>query len=154
MQFSAGASSPVVATNAGSTDWLGHGQGSKVGSLSRISSQPMWISLSASVGGSALRSSQPSCRPWERGDLLRRLSTFKPANWFGKPKAASLLACARTGWVNVDVDKIECESCCATLKYVAPDSTTPTKGGNVGEEFANQLDEGHEVICPWRKQLC
>ncbi|XP_076891324.1 uncharacterized protein LOC143542668 [Bidens hawaiensis] len=151
---SAGTSSPAVATNAGSADWLGHGQGSKVGSVSRIGSQPMWISLSASVGGSALGSSQPSCRPWERGDLLRRLSTFKPANWFGKPKAASSLACARRGWVNVDVDKIECESCCATLKYVAPDSWTPTKGDNVGEEFSNQLDEGHKVICPWRGNSC
>ncbi|KAF5783560.1 putative Zinc finger, C3HC [Helianthus annuus] len=69
-------------------------------------------------------------------------------------KAASLLACARRGRVNVDVDKIECESCCATLKYVAPDSTTPTKGGNVGEEFGNQLDEGHKVICPWRGNSC
>ncbi|CAH1444647.1 unnamed protein product [Lactuca virosa] len=155
---SAGASSPAVATNAGSTDWLGHGQGqgqgSKVGSLSRIGSQPMWISLSASACGSVLGSSQPSCRPWERGDLLRRLSTFKPANWFGKPKAASSLACARRGWVNVDIDKIECESCGATLKYVAPDSWTPTEGENLGEEFANQLDEGHKVICPWRGNSC
>ncbi|XP_024959512.1 uncharacterized protein LOC112500295 [Cynara cardunculus var. scolymus] len=151
---SAGASSPAVATNAGSTDWLGHGQGSKVGSLSRIGSQPMWISLSASAGGSALGSSQPSCRPWERGDLLRRLSTFRPANWFGKPKVASSLACARRGWVNVDVDKIVCESCGATLKYVAPDSWTPTEGDNVGEEFANQLDEGHKVICPWKGNSC
>ncbi|KAI7737978.1 hypothetical protein M8C21_022824 [Ambrosia artemisiifolia] len=61
---SAGASSPAVATNAGSADWLG--QGSKAGSLSRISSQPMWISLSTNAGGSALGSSKPSCRPWER----------------------------------------------------------------------------------------
>lgn len=151
---SAGASSPAVATNAGSTDWLGHGQGSKVGSLSRMGSQPMWISLSTSVGGSALGSSQPSCRPWERGDLLRRLSTFRPANWFGKPKSASSLACARRGWVNVGIDKIECESCGATLKYVAPDSWTPTEGDNAGEEFANQLDEGHKVICPWRGNSC
>ncbi|KAI3708205.1 hypothetical protein L2E82_37353 [Cichorium intybus] len=151
---SAGASSPAVPTNAGSTDWLGHGHGSKVGSLSRIGSQPMWISLSASAGGSVLGSSQPSCRPWERGDLLRRLSTFKPTNWFGKPKAASSYACARRGWVNVDIDKIECESCGATLKYVAPDSWTPTEGDNLGEEFANQLDEGHKVICPWRGNSC
>ncbi|KAD4179021.1 hypothetical protein E3N88_27612 [Mikania micrantha] len=151
---SAGASSPAVATNAGNTDWLGHGQGSKVGSLSRIVSQPMWISVSASVGGSVLGLSQPSCRPWERGDLLRRLSTFKPVNWFGKPKAASSLACARRGWVNVDVDKIECESCCASLKYIAADSWTPTEDDNVGEKFGNQLDEGHKVICPWRGNSC
>lgn len=147
---SAGASSPAVAINAGSTDWLGLGQGSKAGSLSRISSQPMWISLSTSAHGSALGSSQPSCRPWERGDLLRRLSTFRPANWFGKPKAASSLACARRGWVNVDVDKIQCESCGANLKYSAPDSvSTPC-----GEDFGNQLDEGHNVSCPWRGNSC
>ncbi|KAI3675084.1 hypothetical protein L1987_84668 [Smallanthus sonchifolius] len=150
---SAGASSPVVATNAGSTDWLGHGQGSKTGSLSRISSQPMWISLSTSAGGSALGSSKPSCRPWERGDLLRRLSTFSPANWFGKPKAASSLSCSRRGWVNIDVDKIQCESCGKNLKYNAQDSWACTEGEN-GEEFASQLDEGHNATCPWRGNSC
>lgn len=55
---SAGASSPAVPVNVGSVEWSGHGHG-----LSR-----------------------PSCRPWDRGDLLRRLATFKPVNWFGKPK--------------------------------------------------------------------
>lgn len=89
---SAGASSPPVPANAGSTDWLGQGQGSKGGSLSRIGSQPLWTSLSTSAGGSALGTLQPSCRPWERGDLLRRLSTFKPENWFGKPKVLICLS--------------------------------------------------------------
>ncbi|XP_076940917.1 uncharacterized protein LOC143610279 [Bidens hawaiensis] len=150
---SAGASSPAVATNAGSADWLGHGQGSKAGSLSRISSQPVWISLSTSAGGSALGSSKPSCRPWERGDLLRRLSTFSPANWFGKPKAASSLSCARRGWVSVDVDKIQCESCGENLKYNGQDSWARTEGEN-DEEFANLLDEGHNATCPWRGNSC
>lgn len=27
-------------------------------------------------------------------------------------------------------------------------------GDNVGEEFSNQLDEGHKVICPWRGNSC
>ncbi|KAM0063139.1 putative Zinc finger, C3HC [Helianthus debilis subsp. tardiflorus] len=151
---SAGASSPAVATNAGSAaDWLGHGQGSKAGSLSRVSSQPMWISLSTSAGGSALGSLKPSCRPWERGDLLRRLSTFSPANWFGKPKAASSLSCARRGWVNVDVDTIQCEACGENLTYNAQDSWACTEGEN-GEEFANLLDEGHNATCPWRGNSC
>lgn len=86
---SAGASSPALPTHAGSTEWQGQGQGSRGGSLSRIGSQPMWGSLSTSAGGSALGSSQPSCRPWERGDLLRRLSTFNPENWVGKPKVSN-----------------------------------------------------------------
>lgn len=90
MCSSAGASSPAVPTNAGSSDGLGQVQNSKGGSVSRIGSHPMHTSLSTSAGGSALGSSQPSCRPWERGDLLRRLSTFEPANWFGKPKVFKL----------------------------------------------------------------
>lgn len=83
---SAGASSPAVPTNVGSIDWLGYGQSSKAASVSRIASRSVRPSLSTSAGGSALGSSQPSCRPWERGDLLRRLSTFNPLNWSGKPK--------------------------------------------------------------------
>ncbi|KAF8411313.1 hypothetical protein HHK36_003860 [Tetracentron sinense] len=87
---SAGASSPAVPMNVGGIDYFSHGQGSKAGSLSCVGSQPPWTSLSTSAGGSAIGSSQPSCRPWERGDLLRRLATYKPSNWFGKPKTDSI----------------------------------------------------------------
>lgn len=31
-------------------------------------------------------SQAPECRPWDRGDLMRRLSTFKSMTWFAKPK--------------------------------------------------------------------
>ncbi|XP_042038592.1 uncharacterized protein LOC121784508 isoform X3 [Salvia splendens] len=151
---SVGASSPAVPTNAGSSDGLGQVQNSRGGSLSRIGSQPIHASLSTSAGGSALGSSQPSCRPWERGDLLRRLSTFKPENWFGKPKAASSLACARKGWVNVDVDKVECESCGAILKFVSSATWTPSEADGAGEEFSKKLDEEHKVICPWTGNCC
>ncbi|XP_052178558.1 uncharacterized protein LOC127792191 isoform X2 [Diospyros lotus] len=151
---SAGASSPALPVNAGSIDWLGPGQSSKAGSLSRIGSQTLRPSLSTSAGGSALGSSQPSCRPWERVDLLRRLSTFKPANWFGKPKAASSLACARRGWVNVDVDTIECESCGGNLQFYSSASWTSTEADTAAEEFAKQLDPGHKVTCPWRGNSC
>ncbi|XP_038993413.1 uncharacterized protein LOC120117176 [Hibiscus syriacus] len=36
-------------------------------------------------------SESPNCRPWDRGDFLRRLSTFKSMTWFAKPKVASAL---------------------------------------------------------------
>ncbi|WOH03077.1 hypothetical protein DCAR_0522469 [Daucus carota subsp. sativus] len=151
---SAGASSPAVPTNVGSIDWLGYGQSSKAASVSRIVSRSARPSLSTSAGGSALGSSQPSCRPWERGDLLRRLSTFNPLNWSGKPKAASSLACARRGWVNVGVDKIECESCSANLKFSAPSTWMSTQAESAGEEFAKKLDGGHRINCPWRGNIC
>ncbi|KAF8369778.1 hypothetical protein HHK36_032199 [Tetracentron sinense] len=151
---SVGASSPAVQMNAGSIDWSGHGQGSKAGSLSYVGSQPPRTSLSTSAGGSAFGSSQPSCRPWERGDLLRRLATFKPLNWFAKPKVASSLACARRGWVNVDVNKIVCESCGANLSFILLKSWTPAEVDSAYEAFAKQLDAGHKVSCPWRGSIC
>ena len=87
---SAGASSPAVPTNIGSVDGSIRGLGSKAASLSYVGSQPPQPSLSTGVGGSAFGMSRNSCRPWERGDLLRRLATFKPGNWFGKPKVIIL----------------------------------------------------------------
>ncbi|KAK7272672.1 hypothetical protein RJT34_29417 [Clitoria ternatea] len=130
---SAGASSPAVPANAG------HGDTHRRGKSSADSHA---VLLGASV---------PSCRPWERGDLLRRLSTFKLA---GKlPKVTGSLACAKRGWVNVDVAKIECEVCGAKLDLALPlpssfEADTPS------EEISEQLDRGHKVTCPWRGNSC
>ncbi|PIA30166.1 hypothetical protein AQUCO_05700104v1 [Aquilegia coerulea] len=151
---SAGASSPSVPVNTGNADWFSLGQGSKAGSFSCVGSHPARNSLSTTAGGSALGSSQPSCRPWERGDLLRRLATFNPSNWSGKPKVASSLACARRGWVNVDVDKIVCESCGANLSFVLLASWTSTEAENATDAFVKQLDFGHKRSCPWRGNIC
>ncbi|ONI11056.1 hypothetical protein PRUPE_4G085100 [Prunus persica] len=157
---SAGASSPTVPANVGSVDGSIHGQGSKGASISCVGSQPPMTSLSTSAAGgggggsSVFGSSRLSCRPWERGDLLRRLATFKPSNWFAKPKVISSLACARRGWVNVDVDKIACESCSASLGFSLLPSWTPDEVQNAAEVFVKQLDSGHKVACPWRGNSC
>lgn len=151
---SAGASSPAVPPNFGGADLSAHGPGSKTGSLSGAGTQPLWTSLSTSAGCSALGSSQPSCRPWERGDLLRRLATFNPGNWFGKPKAASSLACARRGWVNIGIDMIECETCGANLNNVATAGWMSSEADGAAEEFSKQLDSGHKGTCPWRGNSC
>ncbi|KAL6880552.1 hypothetical protein ACP4OV_012117 [Aristida adscensionis] len=152
---SAGASSPPAQTNVASIDWLGTDQVSKVGSshVAPHASQPA-LSTNADAVGTAADFSQPSCRPWERGDLLRRLATFKPSTWASKPKAASSLACARRGWVNIDVDKIECESCGAHLIFSALTSWSPAEVANAGEAFAEQLDGSHQNNCPWRGNSC
>ncbi|XP_021662309.2 uncharacterized protein LOC110651318 isoform X2 [Hevea brasiliensis] len=144
---SAGASSPTVPANA---------RASKAASLSLsgVGSQLPWTSLSTSAGGFVLGSSRPSCRPWERGDLLRRLATFKPSNWFGKPKIASSLACAQRGWMNIDIDKIVCESCGECLSFVLLLSWTPAEVESAAEAFAKQLDDGHKASCPWRGNSC
>lgn len=88
---SAGASSPPAQTNAASIDWLGGEPISKVESSSQIAPHAPQPSLSTNAAGAAVDFSQPSCRPWERGDLLRRLATFKSSTWASKPKVISLL---------------------------------------------------------------
>lgn len=39
----------------------------------------------------ASASQPPVCRPWDRGDLMRRVATFKSMTWFAKPKVRILL---------------------------------------------------------------
>ncbi|CAA7405406.1 unnamed protein product [Spirodela intermedia] len=151
---SAGASSPAVQANVGSVDYLGSTHGSKTCSLSYLGSQCPRTSLSTNARGSALGYSQPSCRPWERGDLLCRLATFKPSNWSGKPKGAGSLDCARRGWMNVDINKIECETCSVQLSFTASASWTTVEADNYGGVFVAQLDSGHKVACPWRGNCC
>ncbi|KAJ8762649.1 hypothetical protein K2173_010670 [Erythroxylum novogranatense] len=150
----AGASSSTIPSTFGGVERLNNAHNSKAASLSCVGSQLPWTSLSTNAGGSAFGSSRPSCRPWDRGDLLRRLATFKPSYWVGKPKAASSLACAQRGWVSTDVDKILCESCDACLSFILSSSWTTTEVENVGEAFAKQLDVGHKASCPWRGNSC
>ncbi|KAI3454883.1 hypothetical protein Pfo_011546 [Paulownia fortunei] len=40
----------------------------------------------SSLSGSATSAQEPLCRPWDRDDLFRRLSTFKSMTWFAKPQ--------------------------------------------------------------------
>ncbi|CAL4944732.1 unnamed protein product [Urochloa decumbens] len=143
---SAGASSPAMQTNIVR-------QASRVDSSSQVAAHAYHTSHSFDAAGTAMDSA-PSCRPWERGDLLRRLATFKPSTWASKPKAAGSLACAQRGWVNIDLDKIECESCGAHLMFNALMSWCPVEVANAGEAFAEQLDAAHQNSCPWRGNSC
>ncbi|CAI0544904.1 unnamed protein product [Linum tenue] len=143
---SAGASSRAGPVNGGKKEKSNNALDSSMASPSVIrSKQP---------GTSTLGSARLACRPWERGDLLRRLATFKPINWSGKPKVTSSLACAQRGWMNVDADKIVCESCGACLSFMLLSSWTVTEVEDAGEDFAKQLDAGHEANCPWRGHSC
>uniref|UniRef100_A0A7N0REM5 C3HC-type domain-containing protein n=1 Tax=Kalanchoe fedtschenkoi TaxID=63787 RepID=A0A7N0REM5_KALFE len=151
---SAGASSPAAPANRSRIDLPNHGYGSKAGSFSNPGSPQRRTSLSTNVGGSTLGVSHTSCRPWERGDLLRRLATFKPSNWFGKPKIACSLACAQKGWMSADMDKIICESCGVCLSFVTLQSWSASEAEGAGEAFFKKLDDGHKMTCPWRGNSC
>lgn len=94
------------------------------------------------------------CRPWDRGDLMRRLATFKSMTWFAKPQVISALNCARRGWVNDDTDTISCESCGAHLYFSAPASWSKQQVEKAASVFSLKLDNGHKLLCPWIENSC
>eukprot|EP00249_Psilotum_nudum_P018884 c27001_g1_i1 orf=128-3028(+) len=129
--------------------------GSRGTPVSRVGSIHSQARGSANV--TALSSWSPSqsiCRPWDRGDLLRRLSTFKSITWFGKPEVVGPINCARWGWINVDVDLIACEACNAQLSFPIPVSWLQHQAESAAEAFSERLDTGHKALCPWRGNAC
>uniref|UniRef100_A0A5B7BCB4 C3HC-type domain-containing protein n=1 Tax=Davidia involucrata TaxID=16924 RepID=A0A5B7BCB4_DAVIN len=107
---------------------------------------------SSLVSGGALQT--PLCRPWDRGDLMRRLATFKSMTWFAKPKVVSAVNCARRGWVNVEMDIIACESCGVRLLFSTPSSWTQQQVEKAALVFSLKLDNGHKLLCPWNNNAC
>ncbi|XP_024030772.1 uncharacterized protein LOC21405100 [Morus notabilis] len=96
----------------------------------------------------------PMCRPWDRGDLMRRLATFKSMTWFAKPKVMSALNCARRGWINVDIDTITCEACQARLLFSTPSAWNQQQVEKLAAVFSLKLDRGHKLHCPWIDNVC
>ncbi|KAL9337657.1 hypothetical protein Peur_069426 [Populus x canadensis] len=96
----------------------------------------------------------PLCRPWDRGDLMRRLATFKSMTWFAKPKVVSAVDCARRGWINLDMDIIACEACGARLLFSTPSSWSQQQVEKAALVFSLKLDNGHKLLCPWIDNAC
>ncbi|XP_052180573.1 uncharacterized protein LOC127793860 [Diospyros lotus] len=105
-----------------------------------------------SVSGGLVQA--PLCRPWNRGDLMRRLATFKSMTWFAKPQVASPVNCARRGWINVDVDTIACEACGTRLYFSTPSSWAHHQAEKAALVFSLKLDNGHKPLCPWTDNSC
>lgn len=121
-----------------------------LGPKSRVNpAEEMQVSSGSSVSVQA-----PSCRPWDRDDLFRRLSTFKSMTWFAKPQTISAVNCARRGWINVDMDIIACESCGARLLFSTPSSWTQQQVEKAALVFSLKLDTGHKLLCPWMDNIC
>ncbi|CAN4086754.1 unnamed protein product [Withania somnifera] len=96
----------------------------------------------------------PPCRPWDRHDLFRRISTFKSMTWFAKPQAISAVNCARRGWINVELDTIACEACGSRMLFTIPPAWTQQQVDKAALEFSLKLDSGHKLLCPWIDNAC
>ncbi|CAI0380794.1 unnamed protein product [Linum tenue] len=139
--------------------------------LALVEPRAMVDILDVSRRSSVAQSNAPLCRPWDRGDLMKRVATFKSMTWFGKPKAVNAVNCARRGWINVDTDIIACEACAARLLFSTPSSWPQQQGKqcpllmSISIEllvqvekaalvFSLKLDSGHKLLCPWGDNAC
>ncbi|GBG82555.1 hypothetical protein CBR_g34932 [Chara braunii] len=111
-------------------------------------------SANVDVAPGSPTSAAPQCRPWDRGDLLRRLGTFKSSTWFGKPQVAGPVACARRGWTNVDSDLLMCEVCQTRISFVVPPTWPRQQVERAAESFSQQLETGHKDLCAWQGNAC
>lgn len=151
---SAGTPSPKEPAHSRKTGQLG--QMSKgPSSSSRVSGlSPTLTANNPKSISTSINSPSPVCRPWDRGDLMRRLATFKSMTWFGKPKVVGPVNCARRGWVNVDVDLIACEACGGRLSFSTPPTWTQRQVESAATIFSAKLDDGHKSLCPWKGNEC
>lgn len=112
------------------------------------------MGLNSKGDGDQTAAQTPSCRPWDRGDLMRRLATFKSMRWFAKPKAVDAVNCARRGWINVDMDILACEVCGTRLQFSTPSAWNQQQVEKAALVFSLKLDSGHKLLCPWIDNAC
>ncbi|GIL89590.1 hypothetical protein Vretimale_1847 [Volvox reticuliferus] len=91
-------------------------------------------------------------RPWEQSDLHRRLETFRPLTWFGKPESVGPVPCALRGWINDAKDSLSCEHCSAKLIY--PPNISYEQQQAAADLFSPNLASKHNFTCPWRSTAC
>ncbi|KAG2432442.1 hypothetical protein HXX76_008788 [Chlamydomonas incerta] len=100
-------------------------------------------------GGGAAARTPKRFRPWEQADLHKRLETYKPLTWFGKPASVGAVPCALKGWVNDGSDSLTCEYCGSKLRY--PPHVAYDQRQAAADMFSPALTTKHTATCPWRQ---
>lgn len=125
-----------------------------VPSVANLTTRPPRSAEGSPLGANLSSTLHRVCRPWDRGDLFRRLATFKSMTWFGKPEVAGPVSCARKGWINVEVDLIACEGCNSMLGFPSPPTWSQQEAERMAASFSEKLDSGHKAFCPWKENAC
>ena len=87
-----------------------------------------------------------------RRSYISRLSSFRPATYFGKPDSIAPPVCARHGWRNTALDMLTCvnEKCSATVCFRIDDGHSDEELESLAAVYRKQLSEAHKSFCHWR----
>jgi len=106
--------------------------------------------LSSFIGKDASSAALPACESRDRDLFFKRVRSFKSSSWFAKPRWLSPVSCARYGWMNVDVDLLQCVGCQSVLVVRSPSSFDPAIYDACQKRLEDQLKRGaHHACCTW-----
>ena len=115
---------------------------------------------------------KPNFTPWDRGDFLERLKTFRhPYLWMTKPDKVNEVQWANRGWRCVGKDRVACAGCGREVvmslepeepavrednEEVASDDGDWRQSAQeqLVEKYAEMIVTGHEEGCLWRRRGC
>lgn len=86
--------------------------------------------------------------------FVERLESFRVETWFAKPDAMSPAICAARGWSNVSPDKLQCQTCKATLSYMPSTDILEEEDPEEVERFVQNLEWEHDADCVWCENQC
>lgn len=115
---------------------------------------------------------KPNFTPWDRGDFLERLKTFRhPYLWMTKPDKVNEVQWAKRGWRCVGKDRVACAGCGKeVVMSLEPDEPAVREDGEDGpsddgdwrqnaqeqlvEKYVEMIITGHDEGCLWRRRGC
>ncbi|KAF7135356.1 hypothetical protein RHSIM_Rhsim08G0138600 [Rhododendron simsii] len=106
----------------------------------------------SSVSGGSVQT--PVCRPWDRGDLMSRLVTFKSMTWFAKPQVNLRVREEIRRFTNMYVNDIVSLICQLEFLFRTPFTWFICWVNKAALVFSLKLDNGHKQLCPWIDNTC
>lgn len=114
----------------------------------------------------------PNFAPWDRGQFLERLQTFRQVDkWMGKPEKINEVQWAKRGWSCVGKDRVGCVGGCGKEVVVkleedwkeqeedecAEEKDQEWREGaraQLIDKYAALITTEHEGGCLWRRRGC
>jgi hypothetical protein len=116
----------------------------------------------------------PNFAPWDRGQFLDRLRTFRHVEkWMGKPDLINEVQWAKRGWSCVGKERVKCVGGCGKEVVIKLENEwnlgeEPPDEASLGDEqdwrkdaqeqlvekYAEMIISGHDDGCLWRRRGC
>jgi len=96
-----------------------------------------------------LKKQDKSTEPQNKELYMKRVYTYKPIQWFGKPLECSEFVCSRWGWACVGVNILKCTNCKQVVSFKGNKNVALAYKISIAR-FRELLQTGHSHECFWK----